>query len=323
MQQSSSVSDTPIRVVDLKKRYSAGLLSRKKVDALSGVSFDVPRGQVYGLLGPNGAGKTTIIKILLGIVRSTGGKAELLGHPAGNRAGRRRVGYLPENLQLPSHQNAETALEYFGRLSGLEHSVIKQRGGELLERVGLDRRKKESVKNYSKGMRQRLGLAQALIHDPELLVLDEPTDGLDPVGRAQVRDLLRDFGGRGNTVFLNSHLLQEVEMVCDKVAILNRGTLKYTGSLDAFFTDNEIELDLLLYSGEPKARSVLAGFDISKCDVKDNGRLSMTLRVKDQPEVDRVVDSLRAGGVSIEAIAPRKQTLEDLFLEVVSGPYQA
>jgi len=311
-----------IQVNDLRKRYSAGWFG-KKVDALSGVTFDVPKGQVFGLLGPNGAGKTTIIKILLGIVRSTGGQASLFGQPAGSRYSRKRVGYLPENLQLPSHQNAQTAMEFYGRLSGMSSAVIKKRGGELLERVGLAGRKKESVKQYSKGMRQRLGLAQALLHDPELLVLDEPTDGLDPVGRSQVRDILRELGDEGRTVFLNSHLLQEVEMVCDHVAILNRGELKFVGAISDFSAESGTDLDITVIADEQTVRDRLAQHQLQRCDAAADGRLNLNLRVKDQTEINSVVDALRNAGTSIESLARRKRTLEDLFLEVVRGPYQA
>ena len=311
-----------IQVNDLRKRYASGWFGRR-VDALQGVTFEVPKGQVFGLLGPNGAGKTTIIKILLGIVRATSGTASLLGHSAGNRFGRRRVGYLPENLLLPRHQNAQTALEFYGRLSGLDSETIKRRGGELLDRVGLADRKKESVQQYSKGMRQRLGLAQALLHDPELLVLDEPTDGLDPVGRSQVRELLLELGAEGRTVFLNSHLLQEVEMVCDHVAILSRGELKYVGAVSDFASGSASEVDIVVVGGEESLEEKLANYKLAKCEAIASGRLKLTLHVKDPSETNCVIDILRADGVSIESVAPRKRTLEDLFLEVVRGPYQA
>lgn len=311
-----------IQVNDLRKRYASGWFGRR-VDALRGVSFEVPKGQVFGLLGPNGAGKTTIIKVLLGIVRATGGTATLLGHPAGNRLGRRLVGYLPENLQLPRHQNAVTALEFYGRLSGMDKATIRRRGGELLERVGLAERKKESVKQYSKGMRQRLGLAQALLHDPELLILDEPTDGLDPVGRSQVRELLLQLGAEGRTVFLNSHLLQEVEMVCDHVAILSRGELKYAGPISDFSSVEGAELDIVIVGSHVELEEKLSAHTLVRTDAISSGRMQLTMRVKDQDETNRVVDLLRTNNVSIEAIAPRKRKLEDLFLDVVRGPYQA
>ena len=315
-----------VSVKDLRKRY--GGFFRGGVDALRGVSFDVPHGQIFGLLGPNGAGKTTIIKILLGIIRSSGGTASLLGHPAGNRKGRTRVGYLPENLQLPVHQTARTALEYFGRLSGMDHAKIKSRGSELLELVGLQGRQKESVKQFSKGMRQRLGLAQALLHDPDLLILDEPTDGLDPVGRSQVRDIMRQLSRDGKTVFLNSHLLQEVELVCDHVAILNRGELRYIGSVKdmSSVTDGATtELAIDVAATQPQINQALAGREFKAIVIPgESERYALRLKLKDQAEVDSVVDALRQQNVSITSLSRSKMSLEDFFLNVVSQtPYQA
>lgn len=320
-----SDSSVAVRVHDLRKRYG-GFFGRR-VDALRGVSFEVPKGQVFGLLGPNGAGKTTIIKILLGIVRASGGSATLLGHPAGQRSGRRNVGYLPENLVLPRHQNARTALEYFGRLSGMDHDRIRTRGGELLEKVGLNQRQKESVKQYSKGMRQRLGLAQALLHDPELLILDEPTDGLDPVGRSQVRDIMRELSAEGRTVFVNSHLLQEVELVCDQVAILNHGQLKHIGSVEQLASvadDKSTELDLELLTDDATARGLLSAHQITTISEPAGGRIDVRLIVRDQQEINSVIDSLRHNDISIVALSKRKKTLEDFFLDVVNQEaYQA
>ena len=186
-------SDAVISVRDLKKTYRAGLFGTKRINALQGVSLDVPRGQVFGLLGPNGAGKTTLIKILLGIVKRSSGNASVLGLPAGSRRSRRRIGYLPENHRIPRHLNGNTALEYYGSLSGMSMAEIKKRRPRLLEIVGLKGREKESVTGYSKGMQQRLGLAQAMLHNPELIVLDEPTDGVDPVGRKEIREVLKQL----------------------------------------------------------------------------------------------------------------------------------
>ena len=313
MTSSSSV----VHVQDLRKCYRRGMFGRR-VDALQGVSLEVPRGKVFGLLGPNGAGKTTMIKILLGIIRASGGKASLLGWPAGDRRGRRRVGYLPENLQVPAHQTATTALEYFGRLSGMSHQAIRTRRDELLSLVGLKGREKESVTKFSKGMRQRLGLAQALLHDPELLILDEPTDGLDPIGRSDVRTILRQLSDEGRTVFVNSHLLQEVELVCDHVAILNHGTLRYVGSLDDFTGSDDANLDLILVAQEARVRSLLAERSIQSIATQPDGRLRLSINVDGQEEVNQIVDQLRQGNVDILSLNRRKQTLESFFLDIVN-----
>ncbi len=192
------LSDSPaIEVQSLQKFYRGGFFGRQRVAALRGVSLQVARGDIFGLLGPNGAGKTTLIKVLLGIVRPSGGTATLLGWPSGDRRGRQSVGYLPESHRIPRHHTGNTALEYYGSLSGMPGRDIRRRRPELLERVGLGAWGKTSVKNYSKGMLQRLGLAQALMHEPELLVLDEPTDGVDPVGRSEMRAILRQLKDQG------------------------------------------------------------------------------------------------------------------------------
>src|SRR5262245_49491241 len=182
------VIDQPaIETHSLCKTYVEGLIRRKRQEALRGVSLRVERGEIFGLLGGNGAGKTTFIKILLGIIRRSGGDARLLGYAAGDWRGRKLIGYLPENLRVPRHLTGLTALEYYGHLSNVPTSLIRQRRGGLLEMVGLADRAKDPVRTYSKGMLQRLGLAQAMLHEPELFVLDEPTDGLDPLARSQVR----------------------------------------------------------------------------------------------------------------------------------------
>jgi len=313
-----NTSDVAIRVDDLRKRYRGGVFGRS-VDALLGVSFEIPKGQIFGLLGPNGAGKTTVIKILLGIVRATGGKATLLGHPAGKRQGRTRVGYLPENLQVPRHQTARTALEYYGRLSGMDYTEIKKKSSNLLDQMGLGGRQKESVKQFSKGMRQRLGLAQALLHDPELLILDEPTDGLDPVGRSQVRDIMRQLKDEGRTVFVNSHLLQEVELVCDNVAILNHGELKHIGDVEELTSvASDAELEMQLVSDESTVKDCLVAHKLSSISNRIDGLLDVSVTVREQDEINAIIDTLRSRQISIIALSRRKKTLEDFFLDVVN-----
>ena len=231
-----------IQVESLCKTYSEGLVFKKRFEALKEVTFSVREGEIFGLLGPNGAGKTTLLKILLGIIRKSNGTASMLGFPAGSREGRKQVGYLPEHLRVPRHMTGYQALEFFGNLSNLPTRQIREKRGELLELVGLAGRAKDSVKQYSKGMLQRLGLAQALLHDPKLLFLDEPTDGLDPRARAGMRAIISGLQERGVTVFLNSHLLQEVEMVCQRVAILDKGNLRYCGEVDQI---GELTLSLI------------------------------------------------------------------------------
>ena len=216
-------------------------------------------GEIFGLLGPNGAGKTTLIKVLLGLVHKTSGDAELLGRPAGDIEARRQIGYLPEQHRIPHHLTGNTALEYYGRLSNMSMSDIRRRRPELLETVGLRRWGRTLVRKYSKGMTQRLGLAQAMLHDPELLILDEPTDGVDPVGRAEIRDILGRLKSEGKTIFLNSHLLQEIELVCDRVAILGQGKLRRMDSVEAIRRLTSPEAVFTLRADEASVRRVLNG----------------------------------------------------------------
>jgi len=313
------MSSAAIEVGELRKSYRNGLF-RKPFAALQGVSFSVPRGEIFGLLGPNGAGKTTLVKILLGIIRKSGGAASLLDRPAGDRRSRLRVGYLPENLRIASHHSALTALEYYGRLSGLGMADIKARRRELLAMVGLEGRERESIKKYSKGMLQRLGLAQALLHDPELLILDEPTDGLDPLGRSQVRTVLFRLKQQGKTIFLNSHILQEVELVCDRVAILDRGRVRAVGGVDEVARQSVegIEVEMLVSGDEDKVRGAIDERQVTAWKAMADSRHRLLLRLAHQGEIDACIDALRQNEVSIINLARRRITLEDAFIGLLA-----
>jgi len=317
--ESSLVMDASaaIAVHDLQKVYRHGLLGRKKVAALCGVSLDVPRGEIFGLLGPNGAGKTTLIKILLGIVRKTSGEASLLARPAGNRRARRQVGYLPEHHRIPHHLTGNTALEYYGSLSGLPLRDIRRRRPDLLRQVGLEGWGGTAVRKFSKGMQQRLGLAQAMLHDPELLILDEPTDGVDPVGRAEIRDVLNGLRRQGRTIFLNSHLLQEVELICDRVAILDRGQVRRVGRVDELTQHSGTEIAFLLNADEAAARAALAAFEIESVAPAGAAAVRVEVLLPDQQTLDRAIDALRAQRISIASVIRRQMTLEQAFLQLV------
>lgn len=317
----STTAPQAIEVHGISKIYRGGMLGRRKFQALDDVSLNVSGGEVFGLLGPNGAGKTTLIKVLLGIIRYEAGDGRLLGQPLGSRVSRRRVGYLPENLVMSGHHNALSALQYYGGLSGLTSSQVRARRDHLLELVGLADRRKTSVKEYSKGMRQRLGLAQALIHDPDLLVLDEPTDGLDPVGRNQIRSILTDLKSQGKTVFLNSHILQEVELVCDRIAILTNGEVRMVGDVDDIAQAPTEEFTLDVFSDEPTLLGVLGETPFA-VDKRIGEVTTISMSIEDQSHVDMVVDKLRGGGVSIAGISKRKRSLEELFLDIVGTSNQ-
>ena len=306
-----------VDVRDLQKTYLDGLFGRRRIEALAGVTLDVGRGEIFGLLGPNGAGKTTLIKVLLGMVRATRGSASLLGRPAGNRLGRRQVGYLPENHRIPRHHTANSALAFFGSLSGVARGEAGRRSASLLETVGLAQWGKTSIKKYSKGMLQRLGLALAMLHDPELLILDEPTDGVDPVGRSEMRTLLLNLKAAGKTIFINSHLLQEVELVCDRVAILDRGKMLRQGRIAELTAHAESEVRVVVAGAEDAARAAAA--DMPNCQMRLLGpnQFELLLHAPDQSAIDRGIDRLRQGSLSLISMSPSRQTLEEAFLGIL------
>ena len=316
------MTDSPaIAAEHLSKTYREGIFRRRSQAALKGVSFDVRRGEIFGLLGPNGAGKTTFVKIMLGIIRKSGGQATMLGHNAGARTARKQVGYLPEHLRVPRHLNGLSALRYFGKLSGLPSKLIRERQYSVLEMVGLTDRAKDRVTKYSKGMLQRLGLAQALLHSPELLFLDEPTDGLDPVGRSDVRQIIFELKEQGRTIFLNSHLLQEVEMVCDRVAILDQGELRSVGTLQEIMPRGDgFELELELRGDGNQARAAIGQHPIIHPQAHAENHFSVTVELQEQDQVDICIDNLRQHGISIERLARRRISLEDAFLKILSQP---
>ena len=315
-----------ITVNSIKKTYSDGFLFGKKLQALKGVTFNVNQGEIFGLLGPNGAGKTTLVKILLGIIRKSGGSATMMGKSAGSRAGRMMVGYLPEHLRIPPHLTGNTALECYGNLSNVPTSVIRRKRGDLLALVGLADRAKDRVKKYSKGMLQRLGLAQSLLHDPKLLILDEPTDGLDPRARADMRNIIKRLQQQGVTIFLNSHILPEVEMICDRVAILDRGDLRYCGTVNDVgdfvkslvgdaITGSILQVEV---SGQPA--EVTGAFEGTKFEIKStDGQSKFVIRANmdGQDDIDVLIDRLRARDISLIRLEKEHVSLEDAFLKIV------
>jgi ABC-2 type transport system ATP-binding protein len=249
-------------------------------------------------------------------VRRTSGSAQLLGVNAGVQRGRRRVGFLPEHHRIPRHLTAYTALDYYGGLSNLSSAEVRRRRDSLLDMVGLSGWGRTAVRKFSKGMQQRLGLAQAMLHDPELLILDEPTDGVDPEGRAQMRQVLERLKAERKTIFLNSHLLQEVELVCDRVAILDRGLLRREGTIEEL-TRTDGRLAVCVAGLEPAVRQALAGRALHAWLPRQDRQFEFQLDVRDQAEIDHCIDALRAAQVSIVSLAPVRDTLEDAFLAVV------
>ncbi len=299
-----------IQTDSLSKTYRRRFSSRT-VEAVRSVSLQVPPGAAFGLLGPNGAGKTTFIKMLLSAVRPTAGRALLFGSDAWRPASRRPVGYLPENHRFPTYNTGRQMLDFYAALSGLGATDRKRRAGELLETVGLADRADDRIGKYSKGMLQRLGLAQALMHRPELLILDEPGDGVDPLGRRMIRDILREQQRRGVTIFMNSHLLSEVEQFCDQAAILNRGEVALQGRL----ADLTHGGGYLLTAGgvQESVRDKLQQQAASAAE--RNGFLEFRFAQLDA--ANEAIDLLRASGARIESLEHSRSTLEDVFIRTV------
>ena len=280
--------------------------------ALRGLDLVVPRGQTFGLLGPNGAGKTTLVKLLLGIAFPTSGKASVLGRPSGHVHTRRRIGYLPENHRYPPHLTGEQVLHHFGRLSGLGRPERTRRVEALLKRVRMDEWRAVRVHKYSKGMMQRLGMAQAILNDPDLLILDEPTDGVDPIGRREIRDLLLEQKQRGATIFLNSHLLSEVERLCDRVAILKEGALLREGGVSDLTRPRAAwRIEVRPAAAEPLQAACrrVPGAGVVEGGVEVSG---------DAGALNALIDALRGQGVEILAVVPRRDSLEDVFVKVLN-----
>ena len=302
---------SPIEAEGLRKVYGSRLRARR-ITALDGVSLRVEPGQVFGLLGPNGAGKTTIVKILLGLTHATQGSARLLGLPASHPESRRRVGYLPEGHRFPGYLTARQTLSVFGQMSGMDRATLKKRTPELLARVRLSEWSDVRVKKFSKGMTQRLGLAAALIHAPDVLLLDEPTDGVDPVGRREIRDLLQEEAARGRSILLNSHLLSEIERTCDRVAVLRSGRIVAEGRIDDLTASGS---RYRLVATGVDDRLVAALRETGAAVDRVNGHFDLTAR--DVDHLNAVIDRLRAGGARLQELSPIKSSLEDVFVDLV------
>lgn len=280
--------------------------------AVDSVTLSVEKGEVFGFLGPNGAGKTTTVKILLGLAHPTAGRASVLGHSPGDPAVMGRVGFLPEHFRFPSWMTAAGLLDLYGRLYGLSPEERKRRTHDLLERVGLAERARTRLGEFSKGMSQRIGLAQALLNRPHVVLLDEPTSGLDPLGRREVRDLIRELRASGVAVFLNSHLLGEVEAVCDRVAIVKRGRVVRVGSLGDL-QGGRIEVEMRATGLTEELVGSLASWGRV---VSSEGE-SVTLAVEDEAVLPSVVEWLVSRGARLHEFSPRQISLEDLFAQVI------
>jgi ABC-2 type transport system ATP-binding protein len=303
------VSEALISVDGLRKEFFQGFFMRRVV-AVKSVSFEVQRGDIFGFLGPNGAGKTTTIKVLTGLIRASGGRASLFGEPLPSTRARARIGFLPENPYVYPYLTPLEFVELCGRLSGLSRRAARDRTRIVLEQVGISYAADRQVGRLSKGMLQRTGLAAALVADPELLILDEPMSGLDPVGRKEVRDLIIEEQKRGRTIFFSTHILSDVEMICDRVTILRRGEVVVSGRLVDLLKRDVRRTDVALSGARP---ALLERFAAAGHGVRALGD-RIVIEIEGESKVAEVLRAALEAGASVGEVLPRHETLEDLFV---------
>ncbi|MCO5178234.1 MAG: ABC transporter ATP-binding protein [Thermomicrobiales bacterium] len=289
-----------------------------RVVAVDDLTIRVAAGEVFGFLGPNGAGKTTSIKMLMGLTRPTSGTARLLDRPLGDREARKRIGFLPEMFHFHEWLTGAELLDMHARLYGMSATERRARIPEVLEQVGMFSRRDQRLDSYSKGMKQRIGLAQALLPDPLVVFLDEPTSALDPIGRIDVRRIIQTLRDDGRTVFLNSHLLSEVESVCDRVAIINRGRVAATGPMRDLL-GRELVVNLRLGRYDDDVQRAVMSFATMHGVERVRDASVVAVEVGDEETIARLVDALVALGVPVYGVTPHQQTLEDLFIQVVDA----
>lgn len=311
MTTKTAQADYSLDVRGVKKTY------RGRVHALRGIDMQVGKGEIFGLLGPNGAGKSTLVKILMTVISPTACQGHMLGAPIGHKSTLARVGYLPEHHRFPDYLTGAQVLDFFAAMAGVPRDERRRRTPELLELVGMREWSRKAVRGYSKGMRQRIGIAQALMNDPELVLLDEPTDGVDPVGRRDIRNVLQEMKRRGKTVFINSHLLSELEMVCDRVAILVQGVVASQGTIEKLTRGQErYEIEL---ADETANLGTLAPALPTGEPLTLAGRM-ITAPTAEAVKIQPLLDSLRSRGAVIRSIRPARPSLEDLFMQAVTDP---
>ena len=301
-----------VRVDELVKDFRPGFgLRRKRV--LHGISFQVREREIFGFIGPNGAGKTTTLKVLMGLIRATSGNASILGHGVNETAFRRQIGFLPENPYFYDYLTGKEILQFYAKLSGVSRQRRASRVEELLELVGLSSAANARLRTYSKGMLQRIGIAQALVHDPNVVFLDEPMSGLDPVGRKEVRDLILRLRTEGKTVFMNTHILSDVEMLCDRVAIIVAGRIRYQGAIDEFLDAGQPEADLVLANVPPEI--AVAMEERFAASLRGHGeRIELRIAEKDTSAALRVA---MEAGAEVVSVTPHRVSLESIFLSAV------
>lgn len=300
-----------LSVENLVKDYKTGFL-RKRIRVLKGVSFSISRGEIFGFVGPNGAGKTTTFKTILGFVPPTGGSVEIMGKPLGDVDVKRHIGYLPENPYFYDYLTGEELLRYMGELHGLNGKGLSKRVDELLEKVNISYAKRVQLRKYSKGMLQRVGVAQALINDPDFLILDEPMSGLDPIGQREIRDLIVDQKKRGKTILLSSHILSDVEALCDRVGIIIGGRVVKIGELGGLFEEVHTGYEMLLKGVDEEIMN-----RFSDLRVTIEKRAGFIVLRFDEDIKPRVLDAVSKSQADIISLHPLRKSLEGLFVEEV------
>ena len=305
-----------IEIENLTKDYETGFWKKKKTRALDDLTLSVEGGQIFGFLGGNGAGKTTTIKILIRLLFPTAGTARILGSDISDFRMHAKIGYCPENPYFYDYLTARELMNYFGELFGFDRATRKRKTGELLSKVGLEEKDwNKQLRKFSKGMLQRVALAQSLINDPEIVFLDEPMSGLDPIGRREVRELIAELREKGTTVFMSTHILSDIEALCDNVAILRNGKLAATGNLDDLLTQSgeiqSFEINVKNVAAESLAGEIgqIAGASINS---KPNGA---NIQISEEKDIDKVLQIVRNAGGKLVSIQPVKQSLEELFVK--------
>ena len=308
--------NTIIEIENLTKDYEVGFWKKKKVRALDRLTLNVESGQIFGFLGGNGAGKTTTIKILMSLIFPTTGSARILGEDISSVRMHSRIGYCPENPYFYDYLKASELMNYFGELFGLDAARRKSKTAELLTKVGLEEKDwNKQLRKFSKGMLQRVGLAQALINEPEIVFLDEPMSGLDPIGRREIRELIASLREQGTTVFMSTHILSDIEALCDNVAILRRGKLAATGKLDDLLNDAGEQQVFEINIKGVAAEELRAGLeDIAGAEIfaKANGA---NIQVTEESDIDKILKITREKGGRLVSIQPVRQSLEELFVK--------
>jgi len=303
--------DTVIQVEGLRKDYRVGFWGRR-VTVLRDLNLEVQAGEIFGYLGPNGAGKSTTIKLLLGLIQPTAGAGQVLGRPLGDASARSRIGFLPENPSFYDYLTGQEFLIYCGRLLGVPRETLQTQVRALLAEIGLDRAARQQIRKYSKGMVQRLGLAQALLDDPQILILDEPMSGLDPIGRKEVRDLMLRQRAAGRTVFFSTHILPDVEIICDRVGILVGGQLVKSGSIDALLGKELESVELTATAIPAAALAAVERLALSPALVRE-GRV--LFRLPGEAALETALAILVGTRSRVVSVVPQRRSLEEIFLE--------